>query len=118
MGPAVTRYLYEKGLKMPTRTQNVWRSGETLSDINLRPDRVCSRLTHKSFMSSTSSATSSLVSFGTKGTTKASVDISVVTLDFDTVSSSQLRSVPSTSGTGTGGGGAGGAKPKSKSSKF
>lgn len=115
MGPAVTRYLYEKGLKMPTRTQNVWRSGETLSDINLRPDRVCSRMTHKSFMSSTSSATSSLVSFGTKGTTKASVDISVVTLDFDTVSSAALKSVPSTS---SGFGGGGGAKPKSKSSKF
>lgn len=81
MGPSVTRYLYEKGLKMPSRAP-IWRSAESMSEYSLRVDRVCSRMSQKSFMSSTSSQASSNTSVHTKATTRTSAGMSVVNLDF------------------------------------
>uniref|UniRef100_A0A336LP20 Coiled-coil domain-containing protein 39 n=1 Tax=Culicoides sonorensis TaxID=179676 RepID=A0A336LP20_CULSO len=80
MGPSVTRYLYEKGLKMPSRAP-VWRSVESMSEYSLRVDRVCSRISQRSFMSSTSSQPSTTSNI-TKGTTRTSAGMSVVNLDF------------------------------------
>ncbi|XP_063697855.1 coiled-coil domain-containing protein 39 [Culicoides brevitarsis] len=81
IGPSVTRYLYEKGLKIPSRGP-VWRSSDSISDYGHRVDRICSRMSQKSFMSSSSTPASSSASANTKTTTRASAAMSVVNLDF------------------------------------
>lgn len=113
MGPSVTRYLYEKGLKMPSRAP-VWRSAESMSEYSLRVDRVCSRMSQKSLMSSTSSQVSSTTSVNTRATTRTSAGMSVVNLDFmshDSHQRCQANVRPSINQTKS-------TKDKSKSSKF
>lgn len=109
MGPSVTRYLYDKGLKMPSRAP-VWRSAESMSEYSLRVDRVCSRMSQKSYMSSTSSQASSTTSVNTKATTRTSAGMSVVNLDFMSNEGQQRCQGNIRPGRTT--------KDKSKSSKF